>query len=830
MRVVPPLNDGPANSSRDLVAGLRAHIWTILLTAAVVTAIVVAMSLRQTPQYTAAASVVLQDSGDTTSTPNMATEKQIASSDTVANQVIGSLHLRETPDEVASGLSISVPVDTNVLVFSYTSPDPREAQQRAQAFADAYLSYRHQALLRASQAANDLVDVRIAELQNELKTVTNKMNSATSHVKIEAYRVEANSIVAQIGVQEQRASAQVGSLQATGDRLVTASLPTRPSQPRVIVNGLLGVFFGLSLGIVISLWRASFARRVESGDDVEQTLNIPLLAVIPRSERVATSSTVTIGERTPATEAYRELVARVLSTPMVSSNGNHPPGLALQPVGGTTRKLAVVALDEELNPGEVAANMGAVMALSGRSVLVVSTTTDENGWDGVFGPHSGPGITDVMRGHADLSEAIRPTAIDGLRALPRGAEDQSWMLLDADRLRGTLSDMSSFANVVIVQVAGHVGAGTAAVVASCDEVIYTGALRSTTVTEARRIQSELAGLGKPTIGAVMVDRQRSRGEHKAGKWTRSWRPRGRRADATPAAPPSAGDPPAWKAVRHIVRSRLSEHPRLYLPLARLRYREPSPEVIGRETELVIDGYTRSACTFAVYAFQLSQQNARRTSRRSPHARRGGPPSHQVRLAHHLHAPAQLLEAARRGIPALVVIREPEGAILSQVLREPHVSVRGALVSYTRFYSRLIPHASSFVAGEFNDVTNDFGSVIRRLNKRFGTHYRTFDSTEESLQECFDLIKERTTTDPTWRNIVLGFESGTVSLDQLQEARPARRSEGSAAEVWIPSEERTKAKEALREQWNAPELSSLRDRAIATYREFLRATDNDETAS
>src|SRR6266576_2949608 len=112
MRAVPPLNDGPANSSRDLVAGLRAHIWTILLTAAVVTAIVVAMSLRQTPQYTAAASVVLQDSGDTASTPNMATEKQVASSDTVANQVIGSLHLRETPDEVASGLSISVPVDT----------------------------------------------------------------------------------------------------------------------------------------------------------------------------------------------------------------------------------------------------------------------------------------------------------------------------------------------------------------------------------------------------------------------------------------------------------------------------------------------------------------------------------------------------------------------------------------------------------------------------------------------------------------------------------------------------------------------------------------------
>ncbi len=52
-----------------------------------------------------------------------------------------------------------------------------------------------------------------------------------------------------------------------------------------------------------------------------------------------------------------------------------------------------------------------------------------------------------------------------------------------------------------------------------------------------------------------------------------------------------------------------------------------------------------APTFAVYALQLSQ---------------GRP----VRLAHHWHARAQLIEAAHRKIPALLVIRRPEEAILS----------------------------------------------------------------------------------------------------------------------------------------------------------------------
>jgi hypothetical protein len=266
-----------------------------------------------------------------------------------------------------------------------------------------------------------------------------------------------------------------------------------------------------------------------------------------------------------------------------------------------------------------------------------------------------------------------------------------------------------------------------------------------------------------------------------------------------------GDPPKLKAFRHVARSRFAEYPSIYLPFARRRYPGPSPKVIGSETELVIDGYTRSACTFAVYAFQLAQPKP-------------------VRLAHHLHAPAQLIEAARRRVPAIVVIREPEGALLSQVIREPHVSIAGALTAYERFYARLLPYARSLVAGEFDEVTHDFGSVIRRVNDRFGTDFTAFDPSEENVRRCFELIRERPTPDPVWRNIVLGFESGTVTLAELLARRPDDRPDVPGdQETWIPSAERNEAKSALRERWHAPEFASLRARANSTYHEFLRQT-------
>lgn len=256
-------------------------------------------------------------------------------------------------------------------------------------------------------------------------------------------------------------------------------------------------------------------------------------------------------------------------------------------------------------------------------------------------------------------------------------------------------------------------------------------------------------------------------------------------------------------LRHMLRTRVSEHPVLYLPFARRKYPGPEPEVISSETQLVIDGYTRSASTFAVYAFQLAQEQP-------------------VRLAHHLHAPAQLIAAARMKIPTLVLIRKPEGAILSQLVQEPHVAIQGALVAYARFYSCLIPYRRSFVVGEFNDVTHCFGSVIRRLNQHFGTSFAEFVHTEANMRECFELIKERPPLKkrPSGSRLVLEFESGVVSRDELRRQRQHRDKPLPRRDLWVPSDQKEDKKAALHEQWLQSDLAALRTRAQGVYQRFL----------
>jgi hypothetical protein len=253
-----------------------------------------------------------------------------------------------------------------------------------------------------------------------------------------------------------------------------------------------------------------------------------------------------------------------------------------------------------------------------------------------------------------------------------------------------------------------------------------------------------------------------------------------------------------RRLRYDARELLSEYPAIYFPYVRLTHSGGRGKVLSEDTEVVIDGFTRSASTFAVMAFQLSQDRP-------------------VRVARHLHAVAQFAEAAKRALPTILTIRDPESTVLSAVAQEPHLMIEQVLRSYGRFYLRIAPFCSRFVVTDFAQVTKDFGMVIRRLNQKFGTHFREFEHTEANVRQCFDLIEER------WRRTAAleDFQSGFIGLDELQRAldqvrreMPQRRVREMA--VARPSEAREAKKAQLHAGFWARGTAPLRERAFLAY--------------
>lgn len=158
---------------------------------------------------------------------------------------------------------------------------------------------------------------------------------------------------------------------------------------------------------------------------------------------------------------------------------------------------------------------------------------------------------------------------------------------------------------------------------------------------------------------------------------------------------------------------LRSEPLLYAPVARRREKPYRlRRVVRPGDDFVIDGFPRSANTFSTHAFLLAQPEP-------------------VKVGNHTHAAAQFRLAARYGVPSLLVIREPIGAVVSAMVYTSSLDPAPHLVRYITFHRALRGLQDAFVVGRFDELTNDFGAVIKRVNARFGTEFGDqYGSTED----------------------------------------------------------------------------------------------------
>jgi hypothetical protein len=222
-------------------------------------------------------------------------------------------------------------------------------------------------------------------------------------------------------------------------------------------------------------------------------------------------------------------------------------------------------------------------------------------------------------------------------------------------------------------------------------------------------------------------------------------------------------------LRYEVQTIVAQHPAIALPLARLRGHGVP---LGPRTEIVIEGFPRSANSFAVAAFARAQ-------------------GRKPEIAHHVHAPAQILGAAHRNVPAIALIRNPEDAVLEYVIKKPDITIGQALRGYVRFYEPLLACRGAFVTGLFDEVTSDFGAVIRRVNERFRTSFTEFEHSEENARATLDEL------DRYWRGILGSGERLEIIVGR-------------------PSAVRDQIKGGLRDGYHAASLAGLRARARTLY--------------
>lgn len=179
---------------------------------------------------------------------------------------------------------------------------------------------------------------------------------------------------------------------------------------------------------------------------------------------------------------------------------------------------------------------------------------------------------------------------------------------------------------------------------------------------------------------------------------------------------------AWiPLIRHLLWMRLAER-RWALPLFRLYGRMTGGDlgVVGPDTDLVVEGFPRSANTFVVAALRLSAE--------AP-----------LRMAHHVHGPAQLFEAVKRGVPAMLLVRHPEEVVASLCVRYPFLPFSVGLRGYVRFHRLLLPIRAKVEIVPFGEATEALARSVDRLNHRFGTSFPVPPTDGDFRQRVFAVV-------------------------------------------------------------------------------------------
>jgi succinoglycan biosynthesis transport protein ExoP len=291
---------------------------------------------------------------------------------------------------------------------------------------------------------------------------------------------------------------RLAEMQAKGSLVVfkSANMPTSPVLPKTRQNTLLAAAVGAMLAIGVAFLVEYLDDTLKTPEDVAHVLGLTTLGSIIRliSERrgEGAGSLVTVTDRqSPESEAFR-----VLRTNVQFANVDRP-----------VRRLLVTSAGPSEGKTLVAANLAAVFAQAGESVILVDADLRRPSLHKVFSLAKDSGLTDGLLGKSNpgLDERLLPTPVENLRLLPPGSLPLNPSeLLGSQRMSQIVEHLAQEADVVIFDSPPVLAVTDAAVLSQkVDGVLLVVEAGGTQEKASCRMLAELVQVDAPVLGVVL---------------------------------------------------------------------------------------------------------------------------------------------------------------------------------------------------------------------------------------------------------------------------------------------------------------------------------------
>jgi Mrp family chromosome partitioning ATPase len=290
----------------------------------------------------------------------------------VASATLRAAGVRRTAGDFLARSSVTPQLNSDLLVFSVTDPDPELSVKLASAYAREFTTYKQR--LDTASLGKALSDVR--------QRIDELVVGGDRHSPLYQNLVEKESQLATLE-----------ALQTANASVVQPATKAIQVQPKPVRNGILGLALGIVLGIGFAFLWEGLDTRVRSVAEISERLGLPLLARIPEPERRASKKNrlVMLGDpRSQGAEAFR----------MLRTN------LSFARLGRDIRTIALTSAVEEEGKSTTAANLAVALARAGQTVALVDLDLRRPFLGRFFALQNRPGLTQVAIGEATLQEAL----------------------------------------------------------------------------------------------------------------------------------------------------------------------------------------------------------------------------------------------------------------------------------------------------------------------------------------------------------------------------------------------------------------------------------------
>ena len=424
----------------------------------------------------------------------------VATTRPLLQNVITSLGLPGTPDDLSKRVSASAALGSTILTITAQDADPARAAAIANALADQLIQASPSVQGRQTDVQK-FVDADLKTTQAQIQSAQAAADAlsalssrtATQDATLATLQAELTSLQATYATLLGFSSAGSANLLSI---IQPAVAPDSPISPRPLLNVLLAIVlaFLLSAGVIFLL--AYLDDTIHSPEQVEELIGLPTLGTVFKMGRDDSGQSelyrlaTLVYPRSAAAEAYRTLRTNVEFTAID------------EPI----RTLLITSAIPGEGKTVTAANLAIAFALSGRRVLLVDADLRRPGLHRIFDLPNTRGLTTLLQSDAVTLESLASNNLhERLRVLTSGPlPPNPAEIAGSDRMRRVFEKMQATADLVIVDSPPLQAVTDAAVLSSFMDgtilVVDTSKTHRSTIVQAREA---LVKANARVIGVVL---------------------------------------------------------------------------------------------------------------------------------------------------------------------------------------------------------------------------------------------------------------------------------------------------------------------------------------